>query len=374
MKRALGLILQGLALAAASPTLAAETVDLRLSGFSKWWVVGQWNQPAYIRAVGGSNDHGDVKGDNEIHFLGSAVLANGAAVGFKAELEAGGHMDQRTDTIDKSFVWVSGRLGKLELGSDYNAASLLHVTAPDAAGLWNGPSMGLMSDMVIARPSAVATMYSSNETGLDHDDNADKVLYFTPDFHGLTLGMSYTPSALSEDDRGPGRANQLYAVGAHYQGQAGPVEVEMSAGGLTGDLSADGLRSTVRALSAGLQLGWGGVTLGGSVSRDRYHTPRPALIVPTSDPSGDAWDVGVEYRHGPVRLSLAHYQSSVRDKVADPRDDRVILTQMSGRYDLGAGIAVLGSAGHIAYRDEAGQGGATENRGIAVMTGLGLWF
>lgn len=352
------------------PAEASEPMRLRLGGYSKWWVSAQSNNHGYLQATSTDVNSIDVKGDNEVHFLGDTRLDNGLSLGLKAELEAGGDATQTTDTIDKAFVWIEGGFGKLELGTDYNAASLLHVAAPEAAGLWNGPPVGLMANAMVLRPTAVSTMYSGNQTELDHDDNADKVLYFTPSLGGLSAALSYTPAAFSEDVRSTSRASEVYAAGLSYAGTIGEVALNLSAGYLTGSLSSTDSRATVKAVSAGAQLTYDGISIGVSLGDDRHSY---GSVRPTTDDSGRSWDAGIMIERGPISASLDYYHSAVHGLTSDPRDDRIEVWQVSAKYTLGPGVALLGAFGHIAYEDESGARAAT-NDGYCLMTGLGLWF
>ena len=74
----------------------------------------------------------DVQGESEIYFKGSTVLDNGMTVGVMVQLEAGAD-ENGDDTIDESYAYVSGKYGKLVLGSTDNAAYLMRATAPNAA-------------------------------------------------------------------------------------------------------------------------------------------------------------------------------------------------------------------------------------------------
>ena len=154
-------------LMSAGPAEAADKIKLNLGGFSKWWVVGAWqnndfeaqNGAAYASSSNtGQRQQVDVKGDNEIWFTGETTLDNGLKVGVKVELEAGGHSDITTDVIDQSYAWVEGGFGKLQIGTLPSVAAALHVQAPDAAGNWgNG---GLMTgNFAIIRPTGAPKIY-----------------------------------------------------------------------------------------------------------------------------------------------------------------------------------------------------------------------
>jgi outer membrane protein OmpU len=348
---------------------AAERISLSVGGYSKWWVVGVWSSSATS-----STANADVKGDNEVHFNVSGTLDNGLVAGIKIELEAGGHTDQVTDPIDKSYVWLKSRFGMIELGTDYNAAALLHISAPEAAGLWNGPSNGLLSDMSVPRPKAVSTMYSSNQTELGHDDNAEKLIYFTPALRGLTLAVSYTPSSLSEDEAGTSTGSELYAAGLHFKDSFGGLTVGLSGGWVTGQLYSgpESVRERLDAYSLGARLSYAGWTVGGSYSNDRHTYKGRATTATSTDSTGQSWDVGLMHEFGPASLSLDYYRSEVQGLVTDPALDRITVYQISGKYAVSNGVAVMAAVGHIHYDDEGSS--ANDNRGWSVITGLGLWF
>ncbi|CDK98099.1 conserved exported protein of unknown function [Magnetospirillum gryphiswaldense MSR-1 v2] len=349
--------------------LSSEKIQLRLGGYSKWWLVGQWSGQSYQKATN-AVDNADVKGDNEVHLSGSTTLDNGMVIGIKTEIEAGGHTTNSTDTADKAFVWISSGLGKIILGTDYNAASQVHVCAPEAAGAWNGPSIGLMSDRNVPRPSAVSTMYSGNQTELTEDDNADKLIYLSPSLHGVSLAASYTPSSLSEDNALPPRNSGLFALGLGYNGTAGPWEISASAGYAGGDLNSSGATNqSFQAFSVGAQIGRDGWTFGGSLAREDHRYQGPI----SRDDSGYSWDVGLMRKDGPTSISVNYYQSLVQGQMADPGQDRITVQQISAKHMLGDGMALMGAAGRITYDDEAA-GPANHNTGYSLMTGMGIWF
>ena len=85
---------------------ASEKIKLNLGGFSKWWVVGAWQNASYKdAAVGGAQPVAvDIKGDNEVYFGGSTTLDNGLKVGIDIQLEAGGHSDSRASTTNGTVI------------------------------------------------------------------------------------------------------------------------------------------------------------------------------------------------------------------------------------------------------------------------------
>jgi len=377
---------------------ASEKINLSVGGFSKWWVVGQFQQDAYTKAKTISPTNVDVKGDNEIHFAGSTTLDNGIKVGVKVELEAGGHTDQASDVIDESFAFVETGFGKVMIGTYNNGTYLLHVSAPDAAGNW-GEAALLQSGVTIAKPANVKTMMGGSTTAIATDGDAEKITYVAPAFYGLTLGASYVPNALSEDNRGvaagatsvlTGSDSSAYGVGALYANTFGGVGVKVSGGWVTYQVQNGSTGVAVNndrnnEYSTGANVSYAGFTVGGSFRKtivnnvnghgvvDADVTGGSGNVLNLAQQGGRAWDAGVSYANGPYTVSLAYFNSKVGGDPANVGRDKIEIFQASGKYNLGAGVDVLASVGHANFKDETATA-SNNNKGWAVMTGLGLTF
>jgi len=372
---------------------ASEKINLQLGGFSKWWVVGQWNNGDYTKALGKDYNNVDVKGDNEVWFDGSTKLDNGLQVGFHAELEAGGHTDQTSDTIDASYVYVAGGFGKAIIGTLQNGTYLLHNTAPDAAGNWN--EGGIMTGgFAIAQPATVASINPTknyNTTAIATDDKSEGITYVAPTFYGLTVGGSYKPSS-REDNRNTvdlkkQTASEIYGAAAMYANTFGGVGVKADAGWATYSVETAGshidAKSGVNEYSTGLNLSYAGFTLGGS-----YRKVSADAAVNVLD--GNAYDAGLSYASGPYAVSFAYFHSNVKGGTAAigttinsagsteaGAKDKITAYQVSGKYTLGAGVDALASVGYVDFKD--GAAGSTyangdSNKGFVAMTGLSLTF
>lgn len=389
---------------------ASEKIKLNLGGYSKWWVVGAFNEDGYNRDITKATNGGtvqnpaevDVKGDNEVYFGGSTTLDNGLQVGIDIQLEAGGHADSRqngnsstTDVIDESYVWLAGGFGKVIVGSKNNGTYLIHNTAPDAAGNWN--EGGIMTGgFAIARPnyaiaaaagntftvsvdqmgqvSADAAVISGafnqggtgSTTAILTDGDSEGVTYVSPTFYGFTFGASYKANGLSEDGRGvEANAMPVYGAGLLYTNTFGGVGVKADIGYAQYNLhnTLGGGNGVVqhgqqREYSAGLNLSYAGFTLGGSYRQivdDKTGTANAVALGATGadkDYDGKAWDLGLQYASGPYAVSFAYFQSKTGGIVIDTDEDKIEAYQLSGKYTLGAGVDVLASVGYIKYTDE----------------------
>ncbi|MGE5515505.1 MAG: porin [Bacteroidota bacterium] len=368
---------------------ASEKIKLNLGGFSKWWVVGQWQENKFQNATQSDYNNVDVKGDNEVYFGGSTTLDNGLQVGIDIQLEAGGHTDQTSDTIDESYVFIGGGFGKVLIGSKNNGTYLIHNTAPDAAGNWNEGGI-LSGGYALVKPTSVSTITpgngGGNTTAILTDDDSEGLTYVSPTFYGLTFGASYKPNT-SQDNR---NTTDLHSVvgsnvlgaGVLYANTFGGVGVKADFGAATYQVEAvpanfSGLgngsaipsatfgKSKVNEYSTGLNLSYAGFTLGGS-----YRQVVAAESLNALD--GKAWDIGLQYASGPYAVSAAYFNSKV-EGFGGNGDDQIDIYQVSGKYTLGAGVDALASVGYAKYQDEA-KTASGENKGWVAMTGLSLSF
>ncbi|CAA7621874.1 porin [Magnetospirillum sp. UT-4] len=359
----------------AGPAAASEKIKLNLGGYSKWWMVGAWQEGSYEAGTGVEYANVDIKGDNEIFFAGDTKLDNGMMVGVQVELEAGGDA-VGNDRIDKSYVYVSGGFGKVILGSEANGTALLHVMAPEAAA--NNDADGVLTGgWAISRPANVSRVVA---TVIDTDAEAEGITYVAPTFYGLTIGGSYKPSA-TEDSRAAERAQEIYGIGALYAREFGPVGLKVSAGWVTYDLSTGTERSN--EYSTGFQVAYSGFTLGASY-RNINQNERGGLALNAGNANNlanssdtQAFDVGLTYATGPYTVGAYYFKSKSPDTIATEGDDVFEVYQVSGAYNLGAGVDLLATVGHAEYDDETAAvatGDANHNKGWAVMTGLALTF
>ena len=281
-----------------------------------------------------------------------------------------------TDTIDESYIWVAGGFGKVIVGSENNGAYLLHVTAPDAAGNWNEGGIMTGHGTAIVKPGNVATITPASATGnttaILTDGDSEGITYVSPTFYGLTFGATYKPNS-SEDNRNTVELKQqtaadIYGAGVLYANTFGGVGVKADFGWATYTVenSVAVGKTGVNEYSTGANLSYAGFTLGGS-----YRQVVADAALDTLD--GKAWDIGLQYASGPYAVSLSYFQSQVEGNVANSSEDEIEFIQLSGKYNLGAGVDALASVGHAKFEDETGLD-QNENKGWVVMTGLSLAF
>ena len=382
---------------------AADKVKLELGGFSKWFVVGAWNDPNLGKSFGpGQPTPGnvDVKGQSDITFSGSTKLDNGLDVGVFTALRAGTDTgingNDQNNLIDRAYLYVASGYGKVIVGVLQNASHLLHVQAPESIGQWGEDGM-LVSGQIIASPAAGINLNPINSTSIllgDSLGKAEGITYLTPTFYGLTLGGSYIPND-EKNVRGPVNTTQsmkdTFVVGANYTNSFGDVGVKTSFGWARTTYGREFLPGQqsgqkVNIFNTGLNLSYGGFTLGGSFRWNVHDVRHGGLGGPNTltgfSMNGHAWDAGLMYATGPWAASLSYFGSRVDgdSRTNQGKKDQVSVVQASAKYTLGPGVDLQGLVGYGDFRlasnntvAQSAENGAV-NRGWAVMTGVAVQF
>ena len=167
--------------------------------------------------------------DSEITFSGSTTLDNGLTVGVNAQLEVidGGRLGggpraaalpgagaNTSGAVDEVWLYFKDDFGQLRLGSVESARQEMTNFAPN--GAYN---FGVNSPFfTFASGSWLATY----DDGLGNEDAA-KLVYFSPTFNGFRLGLSWAP-----DDEDGGQ--QYGSNSSANVGEEGGVEVAPAMG------------------------------------------------------------------------------------------------------------------------------------------------
>lgn len=362
-----------------STAQASDPVKLSLGGYMEYWVAGANQDGDYATPVNSF----DIQGESEIWFVGKTTLDNGMTIGVQVELEAGSN-DNGGDLIDESYLFVEGKYGKMILGSENDAAYLMHVNAPDASQM-GGAHTTSEGDTIMYLPTSTGvagTNVSSLDTINNYLSDNNKITYFTPKFYGLQFGASYVPSNnQGGDDTGAVNSETIakavnfddaWAFGANYGATFGGFGVKASAGYSVVDLNAAGAPTapggddTVSEISGGLNVSFQGFTVGGSAKR---RIANAQTVAATSD--GFVWNAGVMYGEGPYKVSLNYVNSEVEGDRGNAGEDTVRIYRLGGSYDLGPGVILFSELAYSSSHDE----GADVNDGAyGGVVGLHLNF
>lgn len=262
----------------------------------------------------GDKDYG-FRNDTEVHFSVDGKTDAGLGYGAVIELEA----DISDDTTgsgsnaDRTYVYLDGNWGRFELGGNSDVNSALKVDASSIAratggidGDWfrfvNVP--GAVAGAFIVRPD-LATQHGGETTpGLT--ENAAKINYYSPNWAGFQLGVSFTPSV---DPLAKGQntaittpilfgAEDVFAIGATYNRQFDKVALGLSATSEFGD-GVGALSNDVESYALGANVGFAGFNLAGSWGN-----------VEGLGLDGDYWTAGLAYDFKGFGTSVTYLDSS----------------------------------------------------------------
>jgi outer membrane protein OmpU len=360
-----------------STAQASDPIKLSLGGYMEYWVAAANQDGDFANGVNGANtgtNNFDIQGESEVWFGGKTTLDNGMTIGVDVQLEAGSN-DNGTDTIDESYLWVEGKYGKMILGSENDAAYLMHVNAPDASQMGGAYTAGESDTLQYLPLGASVSVLEQTHT---FTGDANKITYFTPSFYGFQFGASYVPSnSTGGDDSGVAASesvakvtnfDEALAFGATYTGSFAGVGVKSSLGYVRIDdhnSAASNSSDPIQEYGAGLSLSYQGFTLGGAVNRRVANSFSSAAAT-----DGFAWDAGLMYAEGPYKVSY-NYASSEVEGAAAAGEDTVRVHRIGGSYDLGPGVILFSE---LAYSSTKSEGTDVNDGAYGGVVGLHLNF
>ena len=268
-------------------------------------------------AIGFASDSDDGKRglgiDNVFEFgvSGSTTLDNGITVAVSAQVGRSAGADE---AMDEHHTTLSGSFGSLRIGRTESAAFNATVAAP-GAGI--GGMLGVNYSWFTTAVPTVNTY-----TGIGVED-ALKVVYTTPNFNGLTIGMSYAPNDDDENfnDRSTAGMGEHTAVGVTYSTDF------MEGGSLTLGTgfemaSAGGGGDDPSAMRAGLNISVDQISFGGSMFDE--------------DGVGVQYDMGLSWTEGATELGFQYGHKEATDTGS---------TFAHLTYTLGPGVLIGGQIG-----------------------------
>lgn len=378
------------AVSALFPTpLAADGVSVRLGGYSNsLFSAGSINGGTSRDDPADSADYGNTGlwQNTKLQLSGRYQHDNAMHMGVSVELEIFASEDDDIFTVQQRFAWIESPVGRLELGSNYSAAYQMHYAAPVVGLPLNS---GWVTVFIPPNPDSTVVFISpATSTYLDFGDTENVVTYYTPRMEGFQLGISYAPTVSSlgggqnfpvESDRDLQYSNGL-SFGLNFVEKLGAFDVALATGYRRAEASKEvrdlGGRA-YQALSFGLNLGYGGVTIGGSYANElegeRAFDEHGVLTSTT----GQAWDAGISYETGNWLVGASYFHGQVQG--APPGTDGIIgsdrkskMTAATVGYDyrIVSGIHAIGG---IMYGRWDAESGAV-NTGVIAASGLTFYY
>ncbi|MEM6589242.1 MAG: porin [Pseudomonadota bacterium] len=396
MKKQL-LCTSAIALGVAAAPAAAQDWNLDWGGFFNTHVAVSDISTNLTDGQDFDGDGLDVHTNTEIIFTPSITLDNGLTFGVNIQFEGS---NTESSEIDESYASISSdTFGRLDVGAENSAGYKLMTGAPSVTSMFiNSPSTSTFIPFTATGTEGnfrQAFLSSFTEVGGNNDVN--RITYYTPDFNGLTIGVSYAPTgdinvgnSLSVDKRQV--VSDIFDIGVNYSGSFGTTDVTLAARYGTGDAATfettgataggDGLDGTsddtdgtIGAIATpasdpetwgiGASVTFGAVTVGGSYSENDNGA---------ADGDGDqeGWSFGVVYdAAGPWAFEALTYQGEIKGTGADGDLDREAY-KIGASRDLGPGVDW---DIYLVYEERDFEGTAgTEVEGTTLGTAINLSF
>lgn len=321
--------------------------------------------------------------DAEISFSGETTLDNGLTVGVRAQMEVvdGGRLGggprvilpgagaNTSGAVDEVWLYFKDDFGQLRLGSVESARQEMTNFAPN--GAYN---FGVNTPFFTFATNSWLATY---DDGLGNEDAA-KLVYFSPNFNGFQLGLSWAPD---DNDGGQQYANNSSANAGQFQNQIAigaafsqsfmeGSSVRIAAGYET--YEAEAPAATPCADSAINNCEPSSLHLGATVSFDQVSFGGGWLKVEQADNQDRTiYDLGLRWSDGPMAAGLM-WGSASTGNLGMP-DTELNRYAVNGTYVLGPGIDLQAQI-DFGENDAPGQNAAADNDWTQFMLGTAITF
>tara|TARA_R100000789_G_scaffold60474_1_gene58040 strand:- start:283 stop:1428 length:1146 start_codon:yes stop_codon:yes gene_type:complete len=251
--------------------------------------------------VGFDGDGVGFHSNSEIFFTPSVTLDNGLTFGINVQLEA--ENQAGATYIDETYMTISGdTLGRIEIGSENSAGYKSMVGAPSVTSMAiNSPSISAFIPLSATLPFNFRQAGISAWTEVGGNNDVDRISYYTPDFNGLTVGISYARNnggnAVGSHNNsgtfGAATLENIFDIGVNYSQTFGTTSVSLAARYGTGEAVVAGA-SDAETWGIGAQVGFGDFTIGAHYAEnDNENVGGAASATGTGNQEG--WSFGGTY-------------------------------------------------------------------------------
>jgi hypothetical protein len=269
--------------------------------------------------IANQRNHG-FKNDNEISVKVDGKSDMGLGYGAEIWLEADvtDDADLQGTNASKTFLYVDGAWGRLEGGSTLGPDQTLKIGAESIARATGGIDGDWYYYTTNAANHYIATPdlplnYGGPDGavafGDESEENATKVVYYTPKWNGLQAGVAYVPTedgsgqTLSLADNTANTSENIWVAAVNYSGQFEGVTVGLAATGNWGDAETAAAED-LSAWQVGGKLGYMGFAAAAS-----YGEWNDSNVAAGLDDS-DFWTAGLAYETGPWGVSVTYLDST----------------------------------------------------------------
>ena len=263
-----------------------------------------------IAAIGydqdGVNDRGHGINQNmEMQLRAETTLDNGITSGVRVRFTANDY-----EHSDEQEVYFKGGFGSLHVGAIEGAAQQTVIWAPGSSV----PIGGIKSPWF----NGIDGMWTTNDI---MNEDALKVLYFSPVFNGISLAASYAPE--NSTDSYAGRANDEAGQNSEGVSVALSYSVDVMGGSFSTNVGYEGYTNEGGGEDPS------GLRYGASISIDQIALGGAVYDQEIGGVSNSHSDVGVSWTDGPMMLGVQY---------GDSESENSSIVAFNANYNLGPGI------------------------------------
>ncbi len=308
----------------------------------------------------GDFDGMEIVTDAEVHITPSITLDNGLTFGANIQMETADGAD-----MDEVYVTVSSdTFGTLDIGSENSAGYKLMWRAgtPSVGGVpINSGSMSgfvpFATSSTNTSTTSVAIVNSFVQAGISQatevfgNSDIQRISYYTPDFNGLTVGVSYAPdsnggdgvSAIGNRSVTGVALTDVWDLGVAYSQSFGTADIALAARYGTGDTNAGQVLFTAGPLVGVVPVSnpetWGvaaTVTVGAFAFGGHYAENDNGLTAGVGDQEG--WGLGASYdMAGPWSFGIEYFAGEASHGAGNDKDEYEAL-KLAANRNLGPGV------------------------------------
>lgn len=330
-------------------------IELTVGGYFR----GYMTHTAQDTSAGNSERNIDFIRDTEIHLNGKTTLDNGLTVGMHVEATA--DMGDGFG-VDKSYLYVSGDKGRVNMGGNNGVAYILQVAAPAADTNYDGARQYVRAVNYSIAPTAFAGLSTFDlEYAQDTTGSSDKISYLTPLYQGFQAGVSYTPdvqasafagnqesttasrglAGVATDDVA-GAYGSAWEIAGRYEGKIDDIEFKLGAGYIHIDLEeAAPLEDDLTAWNVAAAGTYNGFSIGVVYTENDQGTE--------PEKESHILVLGADYKSGPWKFGTSWYK---REDMNFSGTTDLDTDRYSGgvTYTYGPGMTLRGSVHYIDHK------------------------
>jgi len=315
---------------------------------------------------------------NRSHIFVSAEgsAENGMTYGANAKIS--GTAEQNTafsnGKVDKTYLWVESKAGRVELGSNFAVSKLMAVGAESIASATGGASDGNWIDYtnfgngVLQELSSYFYNGDSISTNTTYGKEGDrKISWMSPRYSDFQFGVSYSPDLANNGSNNNNNNNisvkNAFSFALNYTGIRNDMNIAAS---LTHDMGKVTTANTknLAATKVGLAIGKNGITVAGSYGTDG----KSSMTQGETGYTSKFYTAGVAYENGPMTSSLTYLNRKTNSSISKAK---LTSYALGLDYKLAAGLKTFAEVTAFKAEDAAK---TTKNSGTVVLLGSKIGF